>query len=448
MEEDAQQNIYTVSELTQKIKENLETNFFMVRVEGEISNLKIPFSGHSYFSLKDEGSQLKAVMFKSKNRYLKFELADGQLVVASGSISVYEPRGEYQVIVEYIEPKGVGALQLAFEQLKQKLMEEGLFDPKYKKSIPLLPQRIGIITSSTGAAIRDILKVINRRFANVNIIINPVRVQGDGAANEIAQAIEEMNELSEIDVIIVGRGGGSIEDLWAFNEEIVARSIFASNIPVISAVGHEIDYTISDFVADLRAPTPSAAAELVVQNKEELLNRLNSMKSRLYNTFKNKLDSHRTYFNMLSQKRVLLDPKRRIYDWQQKVDDFGGRLATSFSFQLRHSIERLRSIHRNLLYHHPAAKIANYQQVIQELKKKIIMGERHYLEIKHKELENVLGKLDTLSPLSILKRGYSICRKLPRLEVIKKAKEVKVEDRINVKVSEGEIFCRVEEVKG
>jgi len=267
----APRKIYTVSEITAGVKACLESEFSEISVEGEISNLAAAASGHLYFGLKDKGAQMRCVCFRGKARFLKFQAEDGLQVVASGNLSVYEPRGDYQLIVDFMEPKGFGSLQLAFEQLKARLQAAGLFDAQRKKPLPLLPRCIGIVTSPTGAAIQDILRILRRRHENVQVLIYPTRVQGQGAAAEIAGGIRALNRLSEIDVMIVGRGGGSLEDLWAFNEEIVARAIFESRIPVISAVGHEVDFTIADFVADVRAPTPSAAAELVVSQKNAML---------------------------------------------------------------------------------------------------------------------------------------------------------------------------------
>jgi len=278
--EDKGRYIYTVSQLTSSIKIVLEDSFRNIWIEGEISNFKA-VAGHFYFTLKDDKSELKCVFFKSSNEKIKFEIKDGMQVLCCGKISIYEQRGVYQLYVARMEPKGAGELQLAFEQLKEKLFKEGLFDEAHKKPIPLLPERIGIVTSITGAAIRDILHVLNKRFSNVEVIINPVKVQGDGAKEEIASAIEEFNRLGNVDVMIVGRGGGSLEDLWAFNEEIVARAIYNSKIPVISAVGHEIDWTISDFAADMRAPTPSVAAEIVIAKKSELADRLDEIEKKI-----------------------------------------------------------------------------------------------------------------------------------------------------------------------
>ncbi len=262
-----EKRIYTVSEITRNIRVVLEESFSRVWVEGEVSNYTFHSSGHMYFSIRDNKATLQCAMFRRANKNLKFKLKDGMKVICFGSISVYEIRGNYQLIVEEVEPKGIGALQLQFEQLKEKLRKEGLFDEGHKVPVPYLPIRIGIVTSPTGAAIHDILNVSRRRFSNIEIIINPVKVQGEGAKDEIANAINEFNKLKNIDVMIIGRGGGSLEDLWPFNEEVVARAIYNSEIPIISAVGHEIDYTISDFVADKRAPTPSAAAELVIPRK-------------------------------------------------------------------------------------------------------------------------------------------------------------------------------------
>jgi len=278
--EDKGRYIYTVSQLTSSIKIVLEDSFRNIWIEGEISNFKA-VAGHFYFTLKDDKSELKCVFFKSSNEKIKFEIKDGMQVLCCGKISIYEQRGVYQLYVARMEPKGAGELQLAFEQLKEKLFKEGLFDEAHKKPIPLLPEKIGVVTSITGAAIRDILHVLNKRFSNVEVIINPVKVQGDGAKEEIASAIEEFNRLGNVDVMIVGRGGGSLEDLWVFNEEIVARAIYNSKIPVISAVGHEIDWTISDFAADMRAPTPSVAAEIVIAKKSELADRLDEIEKKI-----------------------------------------------------------------------------------------------------------------------------------------------------------------------
>lgn len=395
-----QRRILTVSDLTSLIKSDLEESFYDIWIEGEISNLRIPASGHSYLTLKDEASQIKAVLFRSSARNIKFELKDGIHIICHGRLTVYEPRGEYQIVIDLVEPQGIGALQLAFEQLKEKLAKEGLFDPERKRPIPLLPRKIGIITSSTGAAIRDMLNIINRRFANVHIIINPVPVQGEGAGAEIARAIAEMNEFEDIDVLIIGRGGGSLEDLWAFNEEIVARAIYNSRIPVISAVGHEVDFTISDFVADLRAPTPSAAAELVVKNKIDLMENLSHLSSRLKNGIKTLFDTKRS--TLREEIRAMKDPATRINEYIQRIDDLSIRLSGGIS---------------------------------------------RYLDGLKKQAEAAAGKLNALSPLAILSRGYSITMRIPDMKIIKEAEEVKEGDEVNLRLHKGSLICVVSKRK-
>jgi len=299
--------VYTVSTLTEEIKGLLETHFEFIWVEGEISNFRMPSSGHFYMVLKDENAQVRAVMFRPQARYLKFTPEDGMMILAQGRIGVYQPRGEYQIILDYLEPLGVGALALAFEQLKKKLAAEGLFDEAVKRPLPFLPQRVAVITSPTGAAIRDFLKVIRRRFANMEIIVVPVKVQGEGATEEMVEALKIVNDALDVDVIVLTRGGGSLEDLWAFNREELAYAIRASHIPVVSAVGHEIDITISDLAADLRAPTPSAAAELLVAEKESLKERLAEHQGRLASAFKQQLAFAQERLGLL--RRHLRDPR-------------------------------------------------------------------------------------------------------------------------------------------
>lgn len=322
--EDKGKYIYTVSQLTLSIKVVLEDSFQNIWIEGEISNFKAS-SGHFYFTLKDERSELKCVFFKSDNEKIKFEMKDGMQILCSGRISIYEKRGVYQLYVARLEPKGVGELQLAFEQLKERLFKEGLFEDSHKKELPLVPERIGIVTSAQGAAIRDILHVLNKRFSNVEVVINPVRVQGDGAKDDIASAIGEFNALENVDVIIVSRGGGSLEDLWAFNEEVVARAIYNSKIPVISAVGHEIDWTISDFVADKRAPTPSVAAEIVIAKKSELIDTLEKI-----------------------EKKILAFPVDIVTRYEQNLDEIESGMALRFKHYMELKEENFRSLSEKL----------------------------------------------------------------------------------------------------
>ncbi len=392
--------IYSVSELTAELKALLEHTFTGVWVEGEISNFKHHTSGHMYFTLKDERGQLRAVMFRGSNRGLQFRPEDGLAVVVFGNVTIYEPRGEYQVYVESMEPKGLGALQLAFEQLKTRLEAEGLFDPGRKRPIPLLPKKIGLVTSPSGAAIRDILQIIHRRFANVQVLIFPVRVQGEEAAAEIVEGVEFLNKRGDLDVLIVARGGGSIEDLWAFNEEVVARAIYASQTPVISAVGHETDFTIADFVADVRAPTPSAAAELVISRKAEL---------------------------------------------SQRVDDLFSRLVSHMRYRAERSGERLRSLERHLRLLSPLERVKGQRERLRDGALALQSSMSHRLALWRGELRTAAARLDSLSPLAILARGYSVCRRLPDLSILTRAASVAEGERVEVLLHQGGLICRVEE---
>jgi exodeoxyribonuclease VII large subunit len=437
-------SILTVSRLTSEIKTLLERNFDSVWVEGEISNLRRPGSGHRYFTLKDETAQIRGVMFRLQNRLLKFEPKDGLQVIGYGRVTVYEPRGDYQIILDYLEPKGLGTLQLAFEQLKEKLAAEGFFDPARKKPIPHLPQKIGIVTSPTGAAIRDILRVIGRRFANVHVLLYPVRVQGQGAAQEIARAIDALNQLTDLDVIIAGRGGGSLEDLWAFNEEIVARAIFSSRIPVISAVGHEVDFTIADFVADLRASTPSAAAELVVRNKIELLQNLRNVERALLQSFRATLDLRQERLFSLTGR--LADPRRRLSDQRIRLDDLSARLGNSAKQGLRRQQDRFRFQQGGLLLRNPARRLEEHSQKISQVMRRLTVSLQKELRFSRQRIEGILARLFTLSPLGVLERGYSITRSLPSREIVRRADCLGRNTLVNVKVHQGEFTARVEEV--
>lgn len=413
--------ILTVSEITRDIKTLLETGFEAVWVKGEVSSFKVPSSGHFYFNLKDESALLACVMFRFKNQYLRFELKEGLEVICGGRITLYEPRGNYQLLIDVIEPVGLGALQLQFEQLKEKLQQEGLFDPSHKKPLPYLAQKIALITSPTGAAIRDMLQIINRRFSNVEILLVPVAVQGEKAAPEIVEAIKKVNELASHDVIILGRGGGSLEDLWAFNEEIVARAIFHSKIPIVSAVGHEIDFTIADFVADLRAPTPSAAAELVVKNKSDLKNHLHNHLQRIRQAFLKQIHFQRNALSEISGR--LIDPRRRLADWRLRLSDLEGRLHYTLSQNMKNARASLEKISPSL---------------------KLQM--KHLLERRRERWNRLLSLLQSLSPVAILERGYSIASQIPEQKIIRSFLEVKKGDQIRIQLHEGNLICEVNEV--
>lgn len=436
--------ILTVSQLTSVIKSSLEDNFTDVWIEGEISNFRVPSSGHIYFTLKDNSSQIRAVLFRPSARMLKFVPKEGLHVLCRGRITVYEFRGEYQIVIEYMEPRGIGALLMAFEQLKERLSKEGLFDESRKRPIPPFPKKIGIVTSPTGAAIRDILTIIERRFASVEIVIAPASVQGERAATEIVEAIGDLNRIEGIDVIIVTRGGGGIEDLWPFNEEIVARAIFNSQIPVISAVGHEIDYTIADFVADLRAPTPSAAAEMVVKNKEDILRHLGTLYQRLLYAEQTFLGKKRERINSLSTR--VFSPEREIGRYFQRLDDVEVRLRIGIKRIIKdrqHNIERLI---QDISSFNPQNRIQLFKHMVDTSINSIFKNFSHIIALKKEGFHGVVARLDSLSPLAILSRGYSITYKLPERLIVKSSADVHHGNMVEVKLHDGSITCLVEEV--
>lgn len=442
--ENQRPKIYTVSALTEQIKACLEESFDFVWVEAEISNFRAPSSGHFYMVLKDEKAQIRAVMFRPQTRYLKFTPEDGMKVITQGRVGVYQQRGEYQIILDYIEPLGIGALALALEQLKKKLAAQGVFDKERKKPLPFLPQRVAVITSPTGAAIRDFLKVIHRRFANIEITIVPVKVQGEGAEKEIIAALEMVNRELAVDVIVLTRGGGSLEDLWAFNQEELAHAIRASKIPVVSAVGHEIDITISDLAADLRAPTPSAAAELLVVEKESLVARLNELKGRLLSGFN-------LYRNNLSQRLLLLskglrDPKKGIADYWLRLDDLSSRLIRLMGLAMKENRKRLTSEFRALISRSPekTLSVLHQKRNFQRRSMTLIMAKR--IDENRMRLSLLEERIKDLSPFSVLRRGYSITRKLPEGRVLRDVSELKKGDRLDIILAEGALESRIEKI--
>jgi len=357
-------------------------------------------------------------------------------------VGIYEKRGEYQLILDYVEPRGIGSLQLAFEQLKQRLFEEGLFDQARKRPLPLVPKRIGIVTSPTGAVIRDMLHILRRRFANIEVLLYPVRVQGEGAAEEIADGIDFLGAQGEVDVIIVGRGGGSLEDLWAFNEEVVARAIFSCPIPVISAVGHETDFTIADFVADVRAPTPSAAAEIVVQQKRDLVRTIEVLRERMLRGLDRLLVSSRE--EITEMRGRIKDPRRRVEEHRLRLDEQWSRLSQAILRSWREKGERNVRLLRLLLTQSPSHEILSYREGMAALNRGLRGGMATLLAAKRKGWEKEVARLDALSPLAILGRGYSITRRLPDNLILRAADEVEVQAQVAVRLSRGELICRVE----
>lgn len=445
MELFAEKRIVTVSQLTGLIRGVLEENFEHVWVEGEVSNLAMPSSGHLYFTLKDAGAQLRCVMFRASARALRFRPKDGMGLIVRGRVTVYDQRGDYQLLVEYLEPRGIGALQLAFIQLKEKLGREGLFAEERKRPIPALPQRIGIVTSPTGAAIHDMLNVLNRRFTNVEVLIRPVKVQGEGAAEEIAAAIDDLNRYGSIDVMIVGRGGGSLEDLWAFNEETVARAIHRSRIPVISAVGHEVDFTIADFVADLRAPTPSAAAEMVVKSKEELGARVDFLRHRLVQSMKGRFAELRGELDSLG--RSLRDPTMLLGHLAQRVDDLALRGERAIAVTLRQRRGALDGLGTHLRLMNPALAMERIRERIVVLAGRSEAAVRRRLGRMGEETAVAAARLDSLSPLGTLARGYSIALWLPARQVVRESRQVAPGDRLELRFHHGGAHCLVESVE-
>jgi exodeoxyribonuclease VII large subunit len=415
----SERKLYGVLELTRLIKASLEQSFGQVWIEGEISNVRRPSSGHYYFTIKDENAQISAVLFRGNQRGMQFELKDGLLVQALGDISVYERSGSYQIIVRQIEEAGKGSLQAAFEALKKKLYDEGLFDEARKKPLPLLPQHVGVVTSPTGAAVRDILKVISRRFPNLHVVIAPVKVQGERAAAEVARGIAALNELGGLDAMIVGRGGGSLEDLWCFNEEVVARAIAASEIPVISAVGHEIDFTISDFVADMRAPTPSAAAEQLVSTKDVLESQISDARNRLLRTMKESLLSARHKLQGAAKSHVFIEPGTMVAQQRQKLSEMRMSMERMLEDQLRSSEQRVDEANLSIT-HLMQSSAASCRQ----------------------DLKRVKSQLRALNPNAVLTRGYSITRD-EKGGILSDAAELKKGQKVKTTLAKGEFESEV-----
>ena len=437
--------IFTVGELTAAIRTALETNYSQVWVDGEVSNARVWKTGHLYFTLKDSNAQLNGVMFRSALRHLRFKPQNGQHIVARGRISVYAPKGEYQIVCDHIEPKGLGALQLAFEQLRERLAREGLFNEDRKRPLPALPRKIGIVTSVDGAAIRDVLNVLERRHPNAHIVISPARVQGDGAADEIVRGLTHLGLIPEIDVIIVARGGGSIEDLWAFNEEPVARAIARAPVPVISAIGHETDYTISDFVADLRAATPSAAAELVVTRKDEMSVRIQRATERLSSAVAAGVQRRRDLVHRLERRPGLAG-------WPAQLAG-RGRQAAEFTHRLNHAGQsgiaaRRRQVHAFCL-RLEAVGIGRRLGQIRARLLNITTDLRRAMSEKYarhdRRLRTAVARLEALSPLAVLGRGYAVCWNADRSVVIRFATDAEPGDSVTVTLHRGELSC---EVKG
>lgn len=427
----AEPRVFSVSEINQGIRQTLEGKYALIWLKGEISNFKAHTSGHHYFSLKDKKSQISAVMFRGFNTRLKFKPQDGQEVLVRGRVTVYEPRGNYQIFCELMEPVGLGALQMAYEQLKSKLQKEGLFEQARKRPLPTLPGHVALVTSPTGAAVRDMLNVLGRRFKGLKITIVPVLVQGDKAPASIVSGIQMANRLPDVDVLIVGRGGGSIEDLWGFNDENVARAIAASRLPVISAVGHEVDFTIADFVADLRAPTPSAAAELVVRSAAELNEKIIRLARSLRSSLFLKLETTRKQLKMVGAR--LVDPQRKLQDYILRLDELQERLQGATQRYFRDRSLRLKLLGNRLGT--PLNLIQAKNHRLQMFLFRLSSDVKKHLEKERSKLAQLGAVLNSLSPLTVLDRGFSIVTKNEK--IVSSTAELKINDKIHLRFARG-----------
>jgi len=437
------EKVYTVTELTRRVKGILEGEFGSVWLEGELSNVRQPASGHYYFTMKDESCQISAVLFKGSQRGLKFKPRDGIIVRAYGQISVYERSGNYQIIVRRMVEGGKGSLQARFEALKEKLSREGLFDEESKGKLPILPQHIGVVTSSTGAAIRDILNVVSRRFPNLHVVLAPAKVQGESAAAEVAAGIDLLNERGGLDAMIVGRGGGSLEDLWCFNEEVVARAIARSRIPVISAVGHEIDFTISDFVADLRAPTPSAAAELVVGRKEEFEERLSETSEKLRGMLRSATLKARNRLLAASGSYVFREPVNMVARFRQRLDGLWMRMEHRATGSLRDGQQRLDGLWMQM-EHSTRGAMQEGRGKVADVGLRILHATRLRHQSATQDVRRLTTQLRVLNPLAVLDRGYSVTRDAEG-KILSSAEGIDVGQRLHTQFAQGSIESEVKE---
>ncbi|NGX33005.1 MAG: Exodeoxyribonuclease 7 large subunit [Candidatus Anoxychlamydiales bacterium] len=436
--------VLTVSELTYAIKSLLEKNFTFITISGEISNFKHQSSGHMYFSLKDSSSQISVALFRGNAKNLEKIPKDGDEVIIEAEMSVYPPRGNYQLIARKLSYSGKGDLLIKLNELKEKLKSEGLFDKSHKKDLPILPKKIGIVTSPTGSVIQDILNVLKRRFSNFHLILNPVKVQGEGSSLEIARAIDDFNKYNLVDVIIVGRGGGSLEDLWAFNEEIVAIAIFKSTIPIISAVGHETDVSISDFVADVRAPTPSAAAEIVIKEKAQFLDTLKYFETQIIKNISYKLENLKLQLNNFKNQSVFTSPYTILGKQMQMLDDLKNSIDSSIKQKLRSQKEILKLIYNQTKSLNPQMKIEDFRNELSEFSKRLNLSCNNNLLIKKERLEKLVDHLKAIDPKNLLKKGYSILFNEKDNSIILSTKDINESDKISAMVSDGKIYATVE----
>lgn len=438
-------DVYTVSHLNREVRALLDRGFALLWIEGELSNFSRPSSGHWYFSLKDRDSQVRCAMFRMRNQFIGFAPAEGMQVLVRARVTLYEPRGDYQLVVEHMEEAGDGLLRCAFEELKKRLAAEGLFDPAHKKPLPPLPRRIGVITSPSGAAIHDILTVLRRRFPAIPVLIYPVLVQGTAAAPAIARMIRRAGEAGDCDVLILARGGGSLEDLWPFNDEAVARAIHACPLPIVSGVGHEVDVTIADLVADHRAPTPSAAAELVSPNGAEWAQAFAAREKRLLQRLLHLQLAKRQQLNWLTKRLDQCHPGRRLRDQSQRLDELEQRLYHAWRVQLRDGCACLVALDAHLHQHNPRRRLRQYLLQREHLARCLTQLMRARLQQHRQRLAVLSRALDTVSPLATLNRGYAIVQRASNGVIVRDADAVNIGDRIEARIARGRLICTVDE---
>lgn len=438
-------DVYTVSRLNREARLRLESGFPLLWVEGEISNLSRPASGHLYFSLKDPVAQVRCAMFRSRNVHLRFALENGMHVLLRARLGLYEPRGEFQLIAEHMEEAGDGALRRAFEALKQRLDEEGLFAAERKRPLPALPRCVGVVTSPTGAAVRDILTTLRRRFPALPVVIYPVPVQGAGAAEQIARSIRLAGTRGECDVLIVARGGGSLEDLWAFNEESVARAIHDSPLPVVTGIGHEIDFTIADFVADCRCATPTAAAEHVSPDQQEWLARLEQAERRLTGTVRTQLAQRAERLDWLTKR--LRHPGQRLQDIAQRLDESEVRLAQALGHRIRHARARIDTLHARVQRHTPMVRLVQLQDRFAEQQRRLHGAWYHARQQRAQRVQTLARALDAVSPLATLGRGYAIVSTVPEGRLLRAAREAETGTLVEARLGEGRLICRITDIQ-
>lgn len=441
-----EKKIYSVSELNRETKNLLSDHFTSIQVEGEISNLSRPSSGHIYFSLKDKKAQIRCAMFKSQQRQLKFKPENGKQIIISAQVSLYEARGDYQLIVDKMQEAGEGDLQIAFDQLKNKLKNEGLFDSNLKQEIPEIPSQIGVITSPSGAAIHDILSVLKRRFPAIPIIIYPTSVQGDLAKHEISAALEEANKQKQVDVLILARGGGSIEDLWAFNEECVARAVAKSEIPIISGIGHDVDFTIADFVADLRAPTPSVAAENAVPSQVAWASRFESIENNLKKNIQRQLSLYQQSTNWLSKRLQQQHPGEKLQRHAQAIDLLETRMIRAIQNKIEHSNHLVKNQVTIFQQHKPDKKIDRYKEQLHFLSSRLNNSIQYQLERLQKKHLSLNQTLHAVSPLATLSRGYAIVSDPKSSTIISSTQKLSINDKIKTRLADGELISQVMEI--